>query len=394
MARILRIINRLNLGGPTFNVTYLTHYLAPEHETMLVSGIIDDDEASSEFILEPFGIKPVYITEMKRELSPKNDYLAYKKIVAIIKEFKPDIVHTHAAKAGALGRLAAYNCGVKVIVHTFHGHVFHSYFSKLKTLFFLQTERYLASKSSAIVAISNLQKDELATTYKVCKPSKIAVVPLGFDLNRFIDNQPQKRAAFRATYLLDSDEIAIAIIGRLVPVKNHEMFIRGAYAAAQNTDKKVRFFIVGDGESKEHLIQILTALNANYTEFTTQPSKGLFTLTSWITAIDGVLAGVDVVALTSFNEGTPVSIIEAQTAGKPVIATNVGGIQNIVTAQSAVLVASNDVASFTTQLQNIINNTTLRQSMTNVAIQAMLTNYSYTRLCNDMNALYQKLLSQ
>jgi glycosyltransferase involved in cell wall biosynthesis len=392
MARILRIINRLNLGGPTFNVTYLTYYLAPEHETILVSGVIDDDEASSEFILAPFGITPVYIPEMKRELSPKNDYAAYKKLVQIIKEFKPDIVHTHAAKAGALGRLAAAHCGVKVIVHTFHGHVFHSYFSPLKTQFFLQTEKYLARKSTAIVAISDLQKQELTETYNVCKASKIAVVPLGFDLNRFTENQTEKRLKFRTHYLLEDDEIAVAIIGRLVPVKNHELFIRGAQQAMQGINKKVRFFIVGDGECKQQLINTLQELNLDYTEFTTQPHKALFTLTSWIIAIDEVLAGVDVVALTSFNEGTPVSIIEAQTAGKPVIATNVGGIQNIVTAQSAVLVPSNDVNKFATQLHQLLSNDTLRQSMTNVAIQDMLLNYSYTRLCNDMNALYKKLL--
>ncbi|MEQ1732953.1 MAG: glycosyltransferase [Bacteroidia bacterium] len=392
MARILRIINRLNLGGPTFNVTYLTHYLAPEHETMLVSGVIDDDEASSEFILAPFGITPVCIPEMKRELSPKNDYAAYKKIVQIIQEFKPDIVHTHAAKAGALGRLAAAHCGVKVIVHTFHGHVFHSYFSPLKTQFFLQTEKYLARKSTAIVAISDLQKQELTQTYNVCNASKIAVVPLGFDLNRFTENQTEKRLKFRTHYLLEDDEIAVAIIGRLVPVKNHAMFIRGVQQAIQGISKKVRFFIVGDGECKQQLINTLQELNLDYTEFTTQPRKALFTLTSWIIAIDEVLAGVDVVALTSFNEGTPVSIIEAQTAGKPVIATNVGGIQNIVTDKSAILVPSNDVNEFATQLHKILINDTLRQSMTNVAIQDMLRNYSYTRLCNDMNTLYKKLL--
>ncbi len=392
MARILRIINRLNLGGPTFNVAYLTHYLAPEHTTLLVSGVIDDDEASSEFILQPFGITPVYIPEMKRELSPKNDYLAYKQLVKIINEFKPDIVHTHAAKAGALGRLAAHHCGVKVIVHTFHGHVFHSYFSKLKTQFYITVEKYLARKSSAIIAISELQQQELAHTYKVCDASKITIVPLGFDLDRFVTNQAEKRALFRTKYLLADDELAVAIIGRLVPIKNHELFIQGAYKAAQRSNKKVRFFIVGDGESKPQLITILTTLNADYTEFTTAPRKALFTLTSWITAIDEVLAGVDIVTLTSYNEGTPVSIIEAQTAGKPVIATNVGGIKNIVTPQSALLVPSNDCEAFATQLTKVITNDALRQSMTGVATQLMLQNYSYVRLCNDMNALYKKLL--
>ena len=137
MPRILRIINRLNLGGPTFNASYLTRYLAPEFETMLVSGMKDKHEASSEFIPESLGIKPRFVHHMQRELSPSKDYRAYQEIKDIIREFKPDIVHTHAAKPGTVGRLAAIHEKVPVVLHTFHGHVFHSYFSLAKTRVFL-----------------------------------------------------------------------------------------------------------------------------------------------------------------------------------------------------------------------------------------------------------------
>lgn len=135
MPKVLRIINRFNIGGPTYNAAYLSAYLPPEYETMLLAGSLDEGEESSEHVLDELGLKPVYIAEMKREISPKDDIAAYRKIKQIIKEFKPDIVHTHASKAGTLGRLAAASCGVKVIVHTFHGHVFHSYFGKTKTAF-------------------------------------------------------------------------------------------------------------------------------------------------------------------------------------------------------------------------------------------------------------------
>ena len=133
MPRVLRIINRLNLGGITYNVAYLSKYLEPEFETKIISGIKLDAEESSDFILDNLGLKATYLPEMKREISWKHDRAAYLKLKSIIKEFKPDIVHTHAAKAGTLGRLAAASCGVKAIVHTFHGHVFHSYFTPLKT---------------------------------------------------------------------------------------------------------------------------------------------------------------------------------------------------------------------------------------------------------------------
>ena len=151
--KVLRIINRFNLGGPTFNAAYLTKYLGPEFETLLIGGLKYEEEESSEFILEKLGIKPVVIPEMKRSISFKNDRIAYQKIKKIIKEYQPDIVHTHASKAGTLGRLAAAKCKVPVIIHTFHGHVFHSYFGKTKTLFYKTIERLLAKKSTKIIII-------------------------------------------------------------------------------------------------------------------------------------------------------------------------------------------------------------------------------------------------
>ncbi len=133
MKRILRIVNRFNLGGPIYNAALLTKYLYPEYETLLIGGIHEDYEESSEFILHDLNIKATIIPEMSRSIKPFNDYVALKKIKQIIQEFRPDIVHTHASKAGMLGRLAALHLNVPIIVHTFHGHVFHSYFNKLTT---------------------------------------------------------------------------------------------------------------------------------------------------------------------------------------------------------------------------------------------------------------------
>jgi hypothetical protein len=158
MPKVLRIINRFNLGGPTYNVSYLSRYLSDDFETMLVGGVHDASETDSLHIPQSLGLEPVIIPELKRSINFKQDRIAYKKLIEIIKEYQPDIVHTHASKSGTLGRLAAAKCGVPIIIHTFHGHVFHSYFGKLKTTFYKTVERRLAKKSTGIIAISKEQK--------------------------------------------------------------------------------------------------------------------------------------------------------------------------------------------------------------------------------------------
>ena len=182
------------------------------------------------------------------------------EVIALINEFKPDVVHTHAAKAGALGRLAAFHERVPVILHTFHGHVFHSYFSSIKSRVFLMIERYLAKKSSGIIAISERQKKELTFKYRVCPAEKVHMIPLGFDLRKFQEDIPEKRETFRKKYFLEDDEIAVGIIGRLVPVKNHPLFMASAASVLKQTKRKVRFFIIGDGEIRNelYLFQIKT----------------------------------------------------------------------------------------------------------------------------------------
>ncbi len=167
MIKVLRIINRFNLGGPTYNAAYLTKYLPSEYETLLVGGVAEKHEADSLHIVKSLNIEPIILPEMSRSIHPLNDWKAYFKLRKIIKQFRPDIVHTHASKAGLLGRLAAIHENVPVIVHTFHGHIFHSYFHPLVTKTFLNIERYLAKRTSAIVAISELQKRELSQVFKV-----------------------------------------------------------------------------------------------------------------------------------------------------------------------------------------------------------------------------------
>ena len=394
MPKVLRIINRLNLGGPTLNAAYLTKYLSPEYETMLVSGMKDESEASSEFILDQLGIKPMYIKEMHREIHPIKDIAAYKKIKNIIQEYKPDIVHTHAAKAGTVGRLAAAACGVPVIVHTFHGHVFHSYFSPLKTKLFIGIEQYLAKKSTGIIAISEKQKLELAQEFKIAPEEKFNVIPLGFDLTKYTEYRDEKRKQFRDEFKIAENEIAISIVGRLVPIKNHALFLKAFAKAKQNANKKIKAIIVGDGELRTELEQLTNSLNlktANHNNFDAEYDV---MFASWRKDIDVVNAGSDIIALSSNNEGTPVSLIEAQAADKPIVTTRVGGVENIVAEGNGILVNPGDENGFSEALLKLINNDALRFEMSQNGWSFVREKFHYTRLVNDMNMYYKQLLNK
>ena len=319
--KVLRIINRFNIGGPTYNATFLTRFLSDEFETLLIGGLPEKGESDSLHILEEYGVEPILLPEMKRKPNFFSDRKALKRIKEIISEFKPDIVHTHASKAGALGRKAALDMKVPVIVHTFHGHVFHSYFGKVKTELYKFIERKLAEKSTGIIAISDLQKKELVNTYKIATENKVNVIPLGFDLQKFNQNLPEKRKNIREKFQIGQDQVAVAIIGRLAPIKNHALFLEVVDLLQVQTEKKLVFFIVGDGELREEIAQKATELS----------KKGVdIRMTSWIKDINEFNAGMDIICLSSNNEGTPVSIIEAQACQIPVVSTNVGGVQNVM----------------------------------------------------------------
>ena len=264
MPKVLRIINRFNIGGITYNVSYLSKYLEPDYETLLVGGPEEEGEDSSLYIPEGLGLNPRVLKQFQREINLKSDYAAYKEIKKIIREFKPDIVHTHASKAGAIGRLAAIHCKVPIIIHTFHGHVFHSYFGKFKTNFYKIIERYLAKHSIAIIAISNKQKQELSEVFNIAQKNKIHVVPLGFDLKRFTINKEQNRKEFREKYNLKDNQLAIGIIGRLAPIKNHSLFIESIAHLKYKGITNFKAFIIGDGDTRDAITEACKQFNVSW----------------------------------------------------------------------------------------------------------------------------------
>ncbi len=396
LPRVLRILNRLIIGGPALNATYLTRYMAPEWETMLVIGGKDDHEQDATHLAARLGIQPVVVPHMKRALHPVADRRAYLQVKDLIRKFKPDVVHTHAAKSGAIGRLAAAALRVPVIVHTFHGHVFHSYFSPAKTRAFIEIERYLARRSSGIIAISQKQKSELAGTYRICPEEKIRIIPLGLDLDRFAQDMPGKRARFRQRYGLADDEVAVGIIGRIVPVKNHALFAEAAARVLRLSTRKLRFVVVGDGDARPALEAAFAAAGISYVYRPEHPEAVATALcTSWLTEMDEVLAGLDVVALTSHNEGTPVSLIEAQAAARPVVSTAVGGVADVVADGVAGYVTPpGDVEAFADALLRLTESAEARRAMGAAGQAAVGNRFSYGRLVADMDGYYRRLLAE
>ncbi|RYY96174.1 MAG: glycosyltransferase family 1 protein [Chitinophagaceae bacterium] len=393
MPRVLCVLNRLIIGGPAVIAAYLTHYSRPEFETLMVIGGKDDHEQDANFITEQLGIEPVVVPEMRRAISWKADRAAYGRLKGIIRDFKPDIVHTHAAKSGALGRLAAFATKVPVTVHTFHGHVFHSYFSPLKTQAFIQAERYLARRSSGIIAISDIQKEELAAQFRIAAPEKIRVIPLGLDLAPFSEGQEAKRATFRTRFGIEDDELVIGLVGRIVPVKNHSLFLAWAAEVLRSTGKRLRFFLIGDGDERPTVEEWCRANGLDYTYFPTDPRRAAVTCTSWQTKMDEVYAGLDIVALTSHNEGTPVSLIEAQAAGKPVVATAVGGVADTMAdGTTGFLVPAGDVAGGAGALGRLVADEGLRASFGAAGRALAAERFSVQTMVAQTTAYYHELL--
>jgi len=393
MIKILRILNRFNLGGPTYNAAFLTKYISKDFKTLLIGGTETESELSSHHILEEIDVDFKIIPEMSRDINPINDYIAYRKLKNIIQDFKPDIVHTHAAKAGLLGRKAAIAMNVPCIVHTYHGHVFHSYFNKVTTNFYKNLERHYAKRTDRIITISNSQKKEISRALNMENDSHFSVVPLGVDLKKFKQNEFEKRISFRSSFNLDNKTIAIGIIGRLVPIKNHQLFIN-AFAQLKNiSSKRIKAFIIGDGELHDELIiyaaqrGLMISTNSSF-----NANADIF-FTSWIKEMDAVYAGLDIVALSSLNEGTPITLIEAQAAGKPIIATDVGGVSDTVWENyTALLSPSKNIYDYVQNLSKLVADENLRLKFSANGWNFVNHKFHYQRMVDEVEKLYYEIL--
>ncbi len=362
--RLLIILNRFVIGGQAVDTIPLAWHLQSYFDILILYGEKEKDEIEPVFLLEKYpGLQLQKIKNLRRSINPLNDVVAFFQVYKAIKNYKADIVHTHGAKSGFTGRLASWIYGVPVIIHTFHGHFFHSYFSKNISLFIAGIERLVGKITTAAIALSEAQKDELSAVYKILPPAKIKVIQLGFAFDQEND-AAILRQAFRDKFNLQPTDVAVGIVGRIVAVKNHAFFVRVIknILASKEAGKTV-FLIIGDGDLRH---QVEEDLQNNNIEFNstgvTNTCRVVFT--SWITDMYGIMNALDIIALTSLNEGTPLSVIEAQFFKKPVVSTDAGGVKDTMLDNiSGYITATNDEIGFAEKLKKVINDDHLRVQM-------------------------------
>ncbi len=338
------------------------------------------------------GIAFIKIKTLHRAILPAKDVQSYRQILSLIRRHQPHIVHTHGFKSGLLGRIAARRANVPVIIHTYHGHLFHSYYNKTISSFIAFIERKLAAVSTYIIAISPQQAYDLATVYRIAPLSKISTVFIGIDEKKYT-LIPGNDAALRQQYHIAEHTTVIAIISRLVAIKNLSFFVE-VVKALQQQKEDVCFLVIGDGHCKRSMQQEMHQKNITWHEGTAAPVTAANVIfTSWITHISEALQSIDIVVLTSLNEGTPVSLIEAQLFQKPVVATNVGGvIDTMLDKETGFLVNDFSVADFVQKLQLLIHDKALRESMGQKGKALVLNRFSKDKEAAAIDALYQQCL--
>jgi glycosyltransferase involved in cell wall biosynthesis len=381
--KILRIIARLNIGGPAIHVINLTHYLNDEQfESKLITGKEADHEGNMFHLAREKGVEPIMLPELGRELHPLKDLVTLWKLYRIIRREKPDIVHTHTAKAGTLGRLAAKLAGVKIIVHTFHGHIFHSYFGTFKTKVFLWIERLLARWTTKVIAISARQEQELIEL-KVAPAAKFTVIPLGFELEKF--KNLQRTGYLRRQFGIADDVKLIGIIGRLVPIKNHALLIPILQEILKRYTYPVKIMIIGRGELESAFKDLIHQAQLDQ----------YFIFAGWQQDLPKVYPDLDVVVLTSLNEGTPVALIEALACGVPVVSTNVGGVGDIIRdGERGFLEDKADVKKFAEDIFRLLKDAPLRHKFSEQGKTFIQNTFSVERLVADIRGLYLQLLNR
>ena len=376
--RVLRVITRLNIGGPALHAALLSTRLNPERfDTLLVAGKEGESEGSMIALGRIGADLPLrQVPSLGRDISALDDVRALAALVSIMRDFRPDIVHTHLAKAGALGRVAARVSGVRTVLHTFHGTVFRRYFGSLRSRAFVNIERGLGVLSTRLIAITPGQRRELIE-FGIGDERKVVVMPLGLDLAQFME--PVDAGEARRKLALPIDRPVVSLVARLVPVKNVPLFLR----AVSLLDRDVLAVVAGDGEERGNVEREAARLGvADRCRFI-----------GWRSDVRTVYAASDVVALTSLNEGSPVSLIEAMAAGRPVVSTAVGGVPDVVAdGVSGLLAPSGDAEALARSIMTLLRDRERRERMGGAARLADYPRYDVSRLLADVSALFEKLV--
>jgi glycosyltransferase involved in cell wall biosynthesis len=360
----------------------LTERLDPSrYESLLVTGREAEAEGNYLTLYGKSSERLVMDEALGREIRGGPDLVAFAQLVRLIRTFRPHIVHTHTAKAGTLGRLAARVCRVPAIVHTYHGHVLQGYFSPAKARLFIAIERWLGRRTDRLLAVSERVREELLAL-GIGRPDRFQVLPLGLDLDGFLDAEA-RRGGLRRELGFTDDEFLIGIVARLVPIKVHETFFRAAAIVAGRLSR-ARFIVVGDGQRRRELEALVRALGL------TDRVRFL----GWRRDLETVYADLDVVALTSRNEGSPVSLIEAMAAARPVVATRVGGVPDLIEhGVNGLLVEVDDADALARTIETIATDPPRAHALGRAGRARVYPAFSASRLVADVDRLYRELLS-
>lgn len=388
--RIARVITRLNIGGPSIQAIGLSRDLGSSgFETCLIHGHLADGEGDMRTLLPMGDTTSLYLDQLVRPISPVRDLRALWAIYCAFRRWRPDIVHTHQAKAGSLGRLAAlaYNrtrggAAPARLVHTYHGHVFEGYFGSPATKVFLAVERWLGKRTDAVIAISPQVAHDIVTTYGIASAAQLKLIPLGFNLDRLLALSDTDRARARGSFQIPRDAIVVTTVGRLTAIKQHTLFIDMADRLAKRSDRFV-FLIAGDGELRSELQARADQLGLG--------SRVRFL--GWRGDLDTLYGATDVFVLTSRNEGTPVALIEAMAAGVASVSTDVGGVRDVLTGpRLGALVPFGDPAALAEAVAVLADAPGRRSEIGEAARTSVRERFHASRLFDDIKTLYWQLL--
>lgn len=380
--RIARVIARLNVGGPAWHAILLSAGLdRTRFSTTLITGRVGRHEGDLSEAARARGVEPLVIRELGRAIHPMRDLVALVKLVRTFRRLRPDVVHTHTAKAGTLGRLAALLSGVPATIHTFHGHVLEGYFSLTATRLFLGIERALARRTDRIITVSpRLSLAILAMG--IGRPGQVEAVPLGLELDRFREARPDT-IRLRAALGLPDGAPLLGSVGRLVPIKDHPTLFE-ALALLGTEGHPPHLVVVGDGEEREELRRLAGRLNL----------AARIHFLGWRHDLETILGGLDVVICSSRNEGTPVALIEAMAAGVPVLSTDVGGVGDLVVhGETGWLVPPGDPPAMAQGVRRLLADPEFRARLAAAAQVVALERHDAKGLIHRMETLYEGLMA-
>ncbi|PJF35069.1 MAG: hypothetical protein CUN49_12455 [Candidatus Thermofonsia Clade 1 bacterium] len=380
-AKIVHIISRLNIGGISPYVIPITALLRRAgYQSALIAGSLGKGEGDMSYLAERVGVQPLYLPQLGREIAPLRDLATVAQLYRLLRRERPQIVHTHTAKGGFVGRLAAKLAGVPFIFHTYHGHVFHSYFSAAKTRFYIALERFGAALSTRIIAVSPNLRREIAEIYRIAPMDKVAIVVPGYDLSELRD-LARPSGDFRARFGIPDRAPLVGTVGRLVPIKHHALFLEAMARVAQRLPE-ARFAIIGDGELRSALEQQAESLSL--------AESVIFT--GWQNDLAAIYGALDCLVLCSKNEGLPSAVIEALVTGVPVVATAVGGVVDMLAEARGALVPPNDAVALAEATLDVLRDLPAAQARAQRLRQAAFELYHILPSAERLIAFYREFL--